>query len=175
MAENENIGEEENKGFKISDRRLSVRGYEDEDEETASPEPSPSLLEPSATPPGPESPPVAENLPPPPQAESAPDRAGEAEPSDAPPDAPPEEDPGARHFETLLAILQGNALAAMGLNPQTGERVGEPEPQGAKMMVDLIGMMKEKMAGNLTEDEEKLITQILSDLRMIYVQQVGIG
>jgi len=167
MAEEENIGgeesEEESRGFKVSDRRLSVRGYEEEDEEESSPEPS-------APPPGPDSPPVAEETPPPPPAGSGPDQSGEAEPPDAPP-----EDPGARHFETLLAILQGNALSAMGLHPQTGERVGEPEPQSAKMMVDMIGMMKEKMAGNLTDEEDKLITQILSELRMIYVQQVGIG
>ncbi len=161
MAEEENIAgeesEEESRGFKVSDRRLSVRGYDEEDEEKSSPEPSAP-------------PPVAEETPPPPPARSGPDRSGEAGPPDAPPD-----DPEARHFETLLAMLQGNALAAMGLNPQTGERVGEPEPQSAKMMVDLIGMMKEKMAGNLTDEEDKLITQILSDLRMIYVQQVGIG
>ena len=167
MAEEEKFGEEaseeESRGFKVSDRRLSVRGYEEEDEE-------PSPPEPSAPPREPDSPPVAEETPSPPPAGSGPDRSGEAEPPDAPP-----EDPEARHFETLIAILQGNALAAMGLNPQTGERVGEPEPRSAKMMVDLIGMMKEKMAGNLTDDEDKLITQILSDLRMIYVQQVGIG
>jgi hypothetical protein len=167
MAEEEKNGEEaseeESMGFKVSDRRLSVRGYDEEDEEESSPEPS-------APPPEPDSPPVAEETPSPPPAESGPDRSGEAEPPDASP-----EDPEARHFETLIAILQGNALAAMGLNPQTGERVGEPEPRSAKMMVDLIGMLKEKMAGNLTDDEDKLITQILSDLRMIYVQQVGIG
>ncbi len=165
MAEEETIGEEkseeESRGFKVSDRRLSVRGYEDEE---------PSSPESSVPPPGPDSPPAAEETPAPPAAESLPGQSGEAEPPDAPP-----EDPEAKHFETLLAILQGNALSAMGLNPQTGERVGEPEPQSAKMMVDLIGMMKEKMAGNLTEDEDKLITQILSDLRMIYVQNVGIG
>ncbi|MEE9240865.1 MAG: DUF1844 domain-containing protein, partial [bacterium] len=118
--------------------------------------------------PSPEPPSMAEDAPPPEPLppESPAGQAGEAEPA---------EGPGLKGFETLLAILQGNALAAMGLHPQTGERVGGADPRNAKLMVDLIGVMKDKMAGNLTEDEEKLISQVLSDLQMIYVQQVGIG
>ncbi len=165
MAEESSNGEE-GKGFKVSDRRFSVRGYDDaEEEESSSPLPEEA---PPGPVPSPESPPMAEDALPlePPPPESPAGQAGEAEPA---------EGPGLKGFETLLAILQGNALAAMGLHPQTGERVGGADPRNAKLMVDLIGVMKDKMAGNLTEDEGKLISQVLSDLQMIYVQQVGIG
>lgn len=162
MAEVENNGGEETKGFKISDRRLSVRGYEDsEEEETSSlvgerpPEQVPAS---SATPSAEEVRSSATS----PMAESGPEPGGE-------------NGGDSRQFETLLAILQGNALAAMGLHPQTGERVGQADPRSAKMMVDMVGMVKDKMVGNLTLEEEKLISQVLSDLRLIYVQQVGIG
>jgi len=74
-----------------------------------------------------------------------------------------------------LAILQGNALAAMGVNPQTGERMGGADPRSAKLMVDLVGYVHDKMQGNLSEAEEQVLSQVLSDLRMVYVQQVGIG
>jgi hypothetical protein len=39
----------------------------------------------------------------------------------------------------------------------------------------MISMVKEKMAGNLSEDEERLMAQVLSDLQLMYVQNVGIG
>ncbi len=165
MAEDENNGGEEGKGFKVSDRRLSVRGYDEPDEEVS----APADEAPGEPAPPPDAPPPAEEVrssEPPSPPESGAERAEDLDQADG-------ED--SRQFETLLAILQGNALAAMGLHPQTGERVGEAEPRSAKLMVDLIGMMKDKMAGNLTVDEEKLISRVLSDLRMIYVQQVGIG
>ncbi len=40
----------------------------------------------------------------------------------------------------------------------------------AKQTIDLIGMLKEKTKGNLTPQEEKLIENILYDLKMRYVK-----
>ncbi len=42
------------------------------------------------------------------------------------------------------------------------------------MFVDMISMVKEKMAGNLTPEEDSLISRVVSDLKMMYVQQVGL-
>ncbi|MEK6712121.1 MAG: DUF1844 domain-containing protein, partial [Nitrospinota bacterium] len=80
-----------------------------------------------------------------------------------------------REVEMLVAILQGNALAAMGLHPQTGERIGSPDPRNARMFVDMVTFVKDKMKGNLSAEEEALFAQVASDLQMLYVQQVGIG
>ncbi|MBI3126362.1 MAG: DUF1844 domain-containing protein [Candidatus Tectomicrobia bacterium] len=145
--------EEEGKGFKVSDRRFAVRGYEEEEE--APPRPA----EPER-----KEPPRAEELRPAP----APD----------PRQAPPKEAPAgarSREFEMLLAILQGNALAAMGVHPQTGERIGNPDPRNARMFVDMVKFVQEKMKGNLSAEEETLLEQVVADLQMLYVQQVGIG
>lgn len=172
--EEENESEEEMKGFKISDRRFAVRGYEDEDEgESGEAAPEDSLAPPPARPdPSPVSEVPPSEEPPSLPGDGADAVAGPGEDGD--PDAA--EDRGvSREFETLLAILQTNAIAAMGINPQTGERVGGADPRGAKMFVDMISMVKEKMAGNLSEDEERLMAQVLSDLQLMYVQNVGIG
>ncbi|MFC1492137.1 DUF1844 domain-containing protein [Nitrospinota bacterium] len=171
MAE-ENRSEEEGKGFKVSDRRLSVRGYEDSEEETDSGDGS-EKREADPMEPPPESHPVGES---PPAAE--PSIPGESDPEPAVEDAggePPVPGEAPKEFETLLAILQANAIAAMGLHPQTGERVGGADPRNAKLFVDMIAMVKKKMEGNLTPEEDRLLSQVLSDLQMMYVQQVGLG
>jgi hypothetical protein len=41
----------------------------------------------------------------------------------------------------------------------------------ARQTIDLVGMLEEKTKGNLTGDEERLIGQILFDLRMRYVER----
>jgi hypothetical protein len=40
----------------------------------------------------------------------------------------------------------------------------------ARQTVDLLAMLEEKTKGNLSGDEERLLTQILFDLRMRYVE-----
>lgn len=41
----------------------------------------------------------------------------------------------------------------------------------AKQTIDIIGMLAEKTRGNLSDDEEKLVKNILHDLRMMYVKE----
>ena len=43
----------------------------------------------------------------------------------------------------------------------------------AKQTIDLIGMLKEKTKGNLTPQEERVIENILYDLRMRYIKAAG--
>ena len=173
--EEENV---ENKGFKISDRRFSVRGYEDEESSVSSGEGQ--LLSPDA---------ADEEMSPQTGAVSSAPEAMEAEP--APPrevpqpqaeerEQPPAEDADEdeeedKSFEMLIAIVQQNALAAMGIHPQTGERIGAADPRSSKIFVDLFAALKEKTEGNLTQEEEHLLNQVHSDLQMIYVREVGFG
>lgn len=144
--------EEEDKGFKVSDRRFAVRGYEEE-----------------------ESPPAPAGKPEEKKKEAAPPRAEEKRPAPEAPSKEPPQGGRSREFEMFLAILQGNALAAMGLHPQTGERIGAPDPRNARAFVDMAVYVKDKMKGNLTAEEAALLDQVASDLQMLYVQQVGIG
>jgi hypothetical protein len=73
-------------------------------------------------------------------------------------------------FATFLMSLSHSALVHLGEapNPETG--TVEKSLVLARQTIDLVGMLEEKTKGNLTGDEERLIGQILFDLRMRYVE-----
>jgi Domain of unknown function (DUF1844) len=74
-------------------------------------------------------------------------------------------------FTTFILSLSHSALMHLGEapNPETGKV--ELDLPLARQTIDLVGMLEEKTKGNLTGDEERLITQILFDLRMRYVER----
>jgi len=43
----------------------------------------------------------------------------------------------------------------------------------AKQTIDILNMLEEKTRGNLTEEEEQILKNILYDLRIIYVKEKG--
>lgn len=74
-------------------------------------------------------------------------------------------------FTTFVLSLSHSALMHLGEAP-------DPETGGvlknlllARQTIDLIVMLEEKTKGNLTGDEERLLAQILFDLRMRFVEQ----
>jgi hypothetical protein len=73
-------------------------------------------------------------------------------------------------FSTFVLSLSHSALVAMGdaPNPETGH-LDKSLPL-ARQTIDFISMLEEKTRGNLTGDEERLVGQILYDLRMRYVE-----
>jgi len=64
------------------------------------------------------------------------------------------------------------ALMALGLMPDAGSAVVRKNLDEAKAMIDILGMLREKTAGNLTEEEDRMMEEILYDLRMQYVREV---
>lgn len=76
------------------------------------------------------------------------------------------------NFSTFIISLSTQALMHLGemANPLTGKL--EPDTDVAKQMIDIIGMLQQKARGNLDASEEKLIEDILFDLRMRYVEAV---
>src|SRR5215472_15906225 len=93
------------------------------------------------------------------------DKAKPAEGGPVPDDALPSVD-----FTTFILSLSHSALMHLGeaANPETNE-VAKNLPL-ARQTIDLIGMIEEKTKGNLTGNEERLIGQILFDLRMRCVE-----
>ena len=73
-------------------------------------------------------------------------------------------------LKTFVSGLAGQVLVSLGLfdNPMTGKR--EKDLEQAKYSIDLLQILKDKMKGNLTDEEEKLVNAILYDLRMRYVE-----
>ena len=54
-------------------------------------------------------------------------------------------------------------------DPQTGERLA-PNLLAAAQMIEIIGMLQERTKGNLTEPEERIMDDLLYELRMRFVQ-----
>jgi hypothetical protein len=77
------------------------------------------------------------------------------------------------NFINFLFSLSTSVLIQLGeIQDPVSEKIAKNLPL-AKQTIDLIGMLKEKTKGNLTADEEKLIENILYDLRIRYVKAVS--
>jgi hypothetical protein len=76
-------------------------------------------------------------------------------------------------FASFLISLGTQAFMHLGdiANPTTQQR--EKDLPAAKQMIDLLGMLQEKTKGNLATDEERLLQQLLLDLRLRYVRETG--
>ena len=77
------------------------------------------------------------------------------------------------NFTSLIFSLSSSALYHFGElpDPQTGQK--KKDLNLAKHAIDTIAMLKEKTKGNLTQEEEKFIDSVLTDLRWRYVKEVG--
>ena len=77
------------------------------------------------------------------------------------------------NFATFIFSLNSSVLMHLGVidDPATGKKVKNLPI--AKQTIDILGMLEEKTQGNLTEDEAKMLKNILYDLRMIYVKLKG--
>ncbi len=74
-------------------------------------------------------------------------------------------------FSTFVLSLSHSALMHLGEAPNPEDGRVEKNLMLARQTIDLIAMLEEKTKGNLTGDEERLLGQILFDLRMRYVEQ----
>jgi hypothetical protein len=71
-------------------------------------------------------------------------------------------------FATFLLSLSHNARVHLGDAPDLSGAPTAPEPEMAKQMLDLLSLLREKTAGNLNGHEERLLDQILIDVRARY-------
>ncbi len=74
-------------------------------------------------------------------------------------------------FATFILSLSHSALMHLGEAPHPDDNRVEVELPLAKQTIDLLILLEDKTKGNLTGDEERLMTQILFDLRMRYVER----
>jgi hypothetical protein len=74
-------------------------------------------------------------------------------------------------FLQLVLGLQQAAMMAMGklMNPMTGKI--EKNLEQAKSTIDTLGAIESRTRGNLEFDEQRVLTQVLGDLRMTYVDE----
>src|SRR6478735_7298229 len=72
-------------------------------------------------------------------------------------------------FSTFIVSLRTSAMMHLGSG---AERSGV-DLLLARQEIDLLGILEEKTKGNLTGDEERLLSQILFDLRTRYLTAVA--
>ena len=72
-------------------------------------------------------------------------------------------------FEMLLSTLVTEAMVALGRVPHPSTQKPEVNLDQAKYFVDTIEMLEEKTRGNLTDEEAQGLTELLHQLRMLFV------
>jgi hypothetical protein len=74
------------------------------------------------------------------------------------------------HFASLVLGLAHQAEAALsGTLPAGAEAAGDARTV-AQALIDTLGMLAEKTAGRLDEDEQRLLDQAVTTLRFRFVQ-----
>lgn len=73
-------------------------------------------------------------------------------------------------FATFIMSLSHSAFLHLGEAPNPETNKVETNLPLARQTIDLLGLLEEKTKGNLTGDEERLLTQVLFDLRMRFVE-----
>ena len=114
----------------------------------------------------------------PPQAESkaAPHKTSQ-EPPKTPPKMPPKTETGPSPFggeDAFVQFLMSLATSAMmhlGLLPGPDGKVMEQNLPLARQTIDILGLLEAKTKGNLSPQEAQLLSNILSELRMHYVEE----
>ena len=74
------------------------------------------------------------------------------------------------NFAALISTLTTQALFALGLLQVKGQEKKEPDLELAKYNIDMLQTLEEKTKGNLTKEEETVLSNTLNELRMGYVK-----
>ncbi len=78
-------------------------------------------------------------------------------------------------FTQLVLSFQAAAWQQMGKVKSIVSGKLERNLEMAKHSIDMLGMLKEKTSGNLTEDESIYLDHVLYELRMNYLDEVKKG
>jgi hypothetical protein len=106
--------------------------------------------------------------------------AAAPEPSQPKPEPSAGADPGPSqaplpqiNFPTFIASLNASALVHLGVieDPVSGK--AEKNLPMAKQTIDILSMLQQKTAGNLTSEEDSMLKSILYDLRILFVREKG--
>ena len=147
--------EEENQGFRVTDRRLfRETGERREPDEEAKPK------EPAKQPPPPAKEPRAAQEPPP----SEPRAPQQAAPVEPPPGTSPRID-----FPSYLMSYYTQGLMFLGEVPNPMTNTVEQDLEGARHTIEILEMLEAKTRGNLAREEDQLLESILYELRMKFM------
>jgi len=73
-------------------------------------------------------------------------------------------------FATFVLSLSHSALVNLGDAPDPGGATSEPNLELARQTIDVLGLLEEKTRGNLSGEEERILSVSLYDLRMRFLE-----
>jgi len=74
------------------------------------------------------------------------------------------------NFAALVSTLATQAIYSMGLMAPEGHEPPEPDLEIARFNIDMLTTIEEKTKGNLSEQEDAVLKNTLSELRMVFVK-----
>lgn len=73
----------------------------------------------------------------------------------------------------VLSLASSAALHFGDLRDPTAGEAAEPNLEGAAQMIEILALLEEKTKGNLNPEEQRLLEQVLYELRMRFVEATG--
>ncbi len=73
-------------------------------------------------------------------------------------------------FSTFVLSLANTALFQLGFIKVSESEEPQKDLPGARQTIDIVAMLEEKTRGNLTDQEKKILTETLFQLRMAFVE-----
>ncbi|PIW64597.1 MAG: hypothetical protein COW12_05570 [Candidatus Omnitrophica bacterium CG12_big_fil_rev_8_21_14_0_65_45_16] len=142
--------EEDNQNIKVVDRRRFSESGDSIENDTDSNEKRESVAAPNK----PAEPTVAENL-----------------NSDKQASRPTGESSGKIDLPSFLVGIYSQTLIFLGEIPNPETNVVTKNIEAARQNIDILSLLEDKTKGNLSEEEEKLFTEILNNLRLLFVNR----
>ena len=105
------------------------------------------------------------------QGKAAPKTPAEpSKPAPAAPESQGQEETPSRGFQMLVDFLTRNAAAMLGgmADPRTGQAFLDLE--GAREMIDMLDALREKTKGNLAQQDEDLLIEVIGSLKLTYME-----
>ena len=73
-------------------------------------------------------------------------------------------------FTNFLEPLIAQAYMSLGMLPNPYQQQTKPDVGSARQMIDILSLLQEKTAGNLTPDEEDFLSTYLGELKLAFVK-----
>lgn len=83
--------------------------------------------------------------------------------------AEPSVAPAPVDFSTHILSLASTALIALGKMPEPDGTAHQVDIETARYLIDVLAMLETKTKGNLDEAEQKLLSSLVYDLRVAFV------
>lgn len=74
-------------------------------------------------------------------------------------------------FVQLISSLHGAALMQMGKMKNPASDTLERNLEQAELTIEMLDMLKERTKGNLSNDEDKFVSSVISEVKLNYVDE----